>query len=80
MAAEFIIRLHCGTIMAMSRDRHKSEPRPLDSEGLERLALFYAGRYATTRAKLGTMVMPTAITALASPGPIAAASITAIRK
>jgi regulatory protein len=38
--------------MAMSRDRHKSEPRPLDSEGLERLALFYAGRYAVTRAKL----------------------------
>ncbi|MBA3678057.1 MAG: RecX family transcriptional regulator [Sphingosinicella sp.] len=28
-------------------------PRPpLDSEALERLALFYAGRYATTRAKL----------------------------
>ena len=31
----------------------KRKPRPpLDSEGLERLALFYAGRYATTRAKL----------------------------
>jgi regulatory protein len=29
-------------------------PRPpLDEEALERLALFYAGRYATTRAKLG---------------------------
>ncbi|TFI58535.1 RecX family transcriptional regulator [Sphingomonas parva] len=29
------------------------KPRPaLDDEGLERLALFYAGRYATTRAKL----------------------------
>jgi regulatory protein len=28
-------------------------PRPpLDAEGLERLGLFYAGRYATTRAKL----------------------------
>jgi regulatory protein len=26
--------------------------RPLDGEGLERLALLYAGRYATTRAKL----------------------------
>ena len=38
--------------MAMSRDRHKSNPRPLDGEGLERLALFYAGRYAVTRAKL----------------------------
>jgi regulatory protein len=52
MAAEFIIRLYCGTIMAMSRERHKSEVRPLDGEGLERLALFYAGRYAVTRAKL----------------------------
>lgn len=29
------------------------KPRPpLDSEGLERLALFYAGRFGTTRAKL----------------------------
>jgi regulatory protein len=27
---------------------------PLDAEGLERLGLFYAGRYATTRARLGT--------------------------
>jgi regulatory protein len=32
---------------------HKPRP-PLDEEGLERLALFYAGRYATTRAKLRT--------------------------
>jgi regulatory protein len=38
--------------MAMSRPRHKPAPRPLDAEGLERLALFYAGRYAVTRAKL----------------------------
>jgi len=30
----------------------KTPPRPLDSEGLERLGLFYAGRYATTRARL----------------------------
>ncbi|MEO7178945.1 MAG: RecX family transcriptional regulator [Allosphingosinicella sp.] len=30
----------------------KRPPQPLDSEGLERLGLFYAGRYATTRAKL----------------------------
>ena len=31
----------------------KRKPRPpLDGEALERLALFYAGRYATTRAKL----------------------------
>ena len=32
---------------------HRKRPRPpLDEEALERLALFYAGRYATTRAKL----------------------------
>jgi regulatory protein len=30
----------------------KRPPPPLDSEALERLGLFYAGRYATTRAKL----------------------------
>jgi regulatory protein len=35
-----------------SRVPRKKRP-PLDEEGLERLALFYAGRYATTRAKLG---------------------------
>jgi regulatory protein len=34
-------------------DERKRKPRPpLDGEGLERLALFYAGRYATTRARL----------------------------
>jgi len=33
-------------------DRHKKPRPPLDGEGLERLALFYAGRYATTRSKL----------------------------
>ena len=38
--------------MAMLPKRHKRELRPLDGEGLERLALFYAGRYAVTRAKL----------------------------
>jgi regulatory protein len=38
--------------MAMSPRRHKPEAPPLDGEGLERLALFYAGRYAVTRAKL----------------------------
>lgn len=32
--------------------RPKSPQRPLDAERLERLALFYAGRYAVTRAKL----------------------------
>ena len=31
----------------------KARP-PLDAAGLERLALFYAGRYATTRAKLAS--------------------------
>jgi regulatory protein len=30
----------------------KRPPPPLDPEGLERLGLFYAGRYATTRSKL----------------------------
>jgi regulatory protein len=35
------------------RSRPARKPRPpLDSEGLERLGLFYAGRYATTRARL----------------------------
>lgn len=35
------------------RARPARKPRPpLDSESLERLGLFYAGRYATTRAKL----------------------------
>jgi len=35
------------------RNGRPRKPRPpLDQEGLERLALFYAGRYATTRAKL----------------------------
>jgi regulatory protein len=38
--------------MAMSHARNKPAPQPLDAEGLERLALFYAGRYAVTRAKL----------------------------
>jgi len=32
--------------------RNRNTRPPLDEEGLERLALFYAGRYATTRAKL----------------------------
>jgi regulatory protein len=35
------------------RQHSPKKPRPpLDQEGLERLALFYVGRYATTRAKL----------------------------
>jgi regulatory protein len=37
---------------AVKRNRHKNPARPLDPEGLERLALHYVGRYATTRAKL----------------------------
>ncbi|MDB5698130.1 MAG: RecX family transcriptional regulator [Alphaproteobacteria bacterium] len=36
----------------MRPGRHKAPPRPLDQPGLERLGLFYVGRYATTRAKL----------------------------
>ena len=36
------------------RARRDKKPRPpLDAESLERLALFYVGRFATTRAKLG---------------------------
>ena len=36
------------------KSRPDRRPRPpLDAEALERLGLFYAGRYATTRAKLG---------------------------
>jgi regulatory protein len=35
-----------------SQTRQRKERPPLDAEGLERLGLFYAGRYGTTRAKL----------------------------
>jgi len=38
--------------MAMKPMRQRSVPPPLDAEGLERLGLNYAGRYAATRAKL----------------------------
>lgn len=38
--------------MAMSHDRGRRVKPPLDAAGLEQAALFYAGRYATTRAKL----------------------------
>jgi len=34
-----------------TRSKRRARP-PLDADGLERLGLFYAGRYATTRAKL----------------------------
>jgi len=46
--------------MAQSRrvkaDRHKKPRPPLDAKALERLALSYVGRYATTRAKLRAYV------------------------
>ena len=48
----FIIRLDYGTNMAMSHDRGRRVKPPLDPGALEQAALFYAGRYATTRAKL----------------------------
>jgi len=48
----FIIRLDYGTNMAMSHDRGTRVKPPLDAAALEQTALFYAGRYATTRAKL----------------------------
>ncbi|HJQ17688.1 MAG TPA: RecX family transcriptional regulator [Allosphingosinicella sp.] len=35
-----------------SKGRASAKPRALDAEALERLALFYVGRYATTRARL----------------------------
>jgi regulatory protein len=38
----------------VKRDRHKKPRPPLEGEALERLALFYVGRYATTRAKLAS--------------------------
>lgn len=41
----------------MRPDRTRKPRPPLDNEGLERLALFYAGRYATTRAKLRTYLV-----------------------
>ena len=44
--------------MAQSRrvepERQKRPRPPLDEDALERMALFYVGRYATTRAKLRT--------------------------
>jgi len=38
----------------VKHERHRKPRPPLDAEGLERLGLFYAGRYATTRAKLAS--------------------------
>lgn len=37
---------------ALKQSRHKEGGSPLDTESLERLALAYVGRYATTRARL----------------------------
>lgn len=42
----------CGTKRAMNRQRPRRSPRPLDLSRLDELALHYAGRYATTRARL----------------------------
>jgi regulatory protein len=39
--------------MAVRHSRAVNPRPPLDAEGLERLALHYCGRYATTRARLG---------------------------
>ncbi|HYN46049.1 MAG TPA: RecX family transcriptional regulator [Allosphingosinicella sp.] len=38
--------------MAVTKDRGRRVRRPLDAPGLEQAALSYAGRYATTRARL----------------------------
>ena len=43
--------------MAMSHDRGRTVKPPLDARGLEQAALFYAGRYATTRAKLAAYLV-----------------------
>lgn len=49
-------RSYSGPTVAQTRrvtpQRRRRSARPLDEEALERLALFYVGRYATTRAKL----------------------------
>ena len=51
-------RSYSGSTMAQSwrvtARRDKKPPPPLDGEALERLALFYVGRYATTRARLAS--------------------------
>lgn len=40
--------------MAVRTRRHRNDDRELDEESLEQAALSYAGRYATTRAKLAS--------------------------
>src|ERR1041384_5281621 len=46
----FIFRPDCGTNKAVTRAPNRKVKPPLDAEMLERAALAYAGRYATTRA------------------------------
>ena len=41
----------------MRPERHKAPRPPLDQEALERLAIFYVGRYATTQARLRTYLV-----------------------
>src|SRR4051812_29151490 len=48
----FIFRPDCGTNKAVTRAPNRKVKPPLDAETLEQAALSYAGRYATTRAKL----------------------------
>lgn len=48
----FIFRPDCGTNKAVTRDPNRKVKPPLDADALEQAALSYAGRYATTRAKL----------------------------
>ena len=48
----FIFRPDCGTNKAVTRVRNRNVKPPFDAETLEQAALSYAGRYATTRAKL----------------------------
>ena len=43
--------------MAVKASRHRQPRPPLDGDGLERLALFYVGRYATTGAKLRSYLL-----------------------
>ena len=53
----FIFRPDCGTNKAVTRLRNPKVKPPLDAETLEQAALSYAGRYATTRAKLVAYLM-----------------------
>jgi regulatory protein len=52
----FIFRPDCGTNKAVTRVHDPKVKLPLDAEALERAALSYAGRYATTRAKLAAFL------------------------